>query len=173
MPFNPYPKGDLTMQVLTSCLLGALLLFTAPAIAQDAGTTAADANMEILMQKIKADKKLLVASNMDLTDAEAKSFWPLYDAYQKELGKINEHLGRTVKEYADAFNKGPIANDTAKKLLNEAMSVQESELKLKRTYAEKIGKVLPAAKTARYIQIENKIRAVLNAELARQIPLAY
>jgi hypothetical protein len=129
--------------------------------------------MEILLQKVKADKKLLVASNMDLTDAEAKTFWPLYDEYQKELEKINQSLMKTIQDYAEAFNKGSIPNDTAKKLLNDALSVQESELKTKRTYAEKIGKVLPAAKTARYIQIENKIRAVLNAELARQIPLVY
>jgi Spy/CpxP family protein refolding chaperone len=177
MHLNQFLKGDFTMNVHTPIILAAALFLVTPALAQEPGTaanaTAADANMDILIQKIKADKKLLVASNMDLTDAEAKNFWPLYDAYQKELQKINEHLGHTIKDYADAFNKGPIANDKAKKLLSEALSVQESELKLKRTYADKIGKVLPASKTARYIQIENKIRAVINAELARQIPLAY
>jgi hypothetical protein len=161
------------MQVLTSYLLASLIMIAVPALAQEPGTTASDARMDILIQKIKADKKLLVASNMDLTDAEAKSFWPLYDAYQKELEKINQDLGKTIKDYAEAFNKGPIGNDAAKKLLNGALSVQESEVKIKRAYAEKIGKVLPAAKTARYIQIENKIRAVLNAELASQIPLVY
>lgn len=161
------------MQILTSLCLTAAVFLAVPVLAQDAGMSAADTNMEILLQKVKADKKLLVASNMDLTDAEAKSFWPLYDAYQKELEKINQNLFKTIQDYADAFNKGPIANDQAKKLLNEALTAQESEVKLKRTYADKIGKVLPAAKTARYIQIENKIRAVINAELARQIPLAY
>jgi hypothetical protein len=44
---------------------------------------------------------------------------------------------------------------------------------LKRTYAEKVGKVLPAAKAARYVQIESKIRSVLRAQLAQEIPLAY
>lgn len=161
------------MQVLTPLLLAAAVFLTVPPLAQSTGTTASDTNMEILLQKVKADKKLLVASNMDLTDAEAKSFWPLYDAYQKDLEKINQDLVKTIKDYADAFNKGPIANDQAKKLLNEALSAQESEIKLKREYADKVGKVLPAAKTARYIQIENKIRAVINAELASQIPLAY
>lgn len=161
------------MQILTPVLLATAVFLAVPALAQNAGTTASDTNMEILLQKVKADKKLLVASNMDLTDAEAKSFWPLYDAYQKELEKINQNLFKTVQEYADAFNKGPIANDQAKKLLNEALSAQEAEVKLKREYADKIGKVMPAAKTARYIQIENKIRAVLNVELARMIPLVY
>lgn len=161
------------MQVLTPLFLAAAVLLAVPAFAQEAGQSASDTNLEILLQKVKADKKLLVASNMDLTDAEAKSFWPLYDAYQKDLEKINQKLFKTIQDYADAFNKGPIANDQAKKLLNEALSAQESEIKLKREYADKIGKAIPAAKTARYIQIENKIRAVLNVELARMIPLAY
>jgi len=110
---------------------------------------------------------------MDLNDAEGKKFWPLYDAYQKELALINQRLGKTIKAYADAYNqgRGTISNEAAKKLLNEALAVEEAEVKLKRTYADKIGKMLPATKTARYIQLENKIRAVIKMELAQDIPL--
>jgi hypothetical protein len=133
------------------------------------GHSAADTNMEILLQKVKADKKLLVANNMGLTEEEGKHFWPLYDEYQKELDRINHHLGSTIKEYADAYNKGPLSDAEAKKLMDQAISVEEEEAKLKRTYAEKIGKVLPAAKTARYI----KIRSLLKAELAQDIPLIH
>ena len=152
-------------------VLAVTAMLTTPVFAQEAGNT----NMEILMQKVKADKKLLVATNMDLSEAEGKQFWPLYDSYQKELGDLNQRLGQTIKSYADAYNagKGTISNETAKKLLTEALSVEEAEVKLKRTYADKIGKVLPATKTTRYIQIENKIRAVIKVELAKQIPLVF
>jgi hypothetical protein len=151
------------------CVVIGALMAAAPVYAQPVS----DANMEILKEKLKADKKLLIANNMDLTDAEAKQFWPLYEAYQKDLDAINKHLGQTVKDYADAFNKGVIPNDTAKKLLNEALSVEEQETKLKRTYADKIGKVLPATKVARYIQMETKIRSLIRFEMAQQIPLVY
>ena len=40
-------------------------------------------NMKIVLEKIKADKKLLVADNMQLTEAEAKTFWPVYEAVSK------------------------------------------------------------------------------------------
>lgn len=161
------------MKSVVGVIMAGMILCAVPAFAQTAGT--ADTNMEIFMQKIKADKKLLVASNMGLTDAEGKDFWPLYDAYQKDLQQVNEQLGKTIDAYAEAYNqgKGTVSNDTAKKLLDEAISVEEQEVKLKRTYAEKVGKVLPAAKTARYIQIENKIRAVIKFQLAQQIPLVY
>ena len=161
------------MKSVVRVIIAGMMLCAVPAFAQTESST--DTNMEILMQKLKADKKLLVASNMELTDAESKSFWPLYDAYQKDLQRMNERLGKLINEYAEAYNqgKGSIPNDTAKKLLNEVISIEEQEVKVKRTYAGKVGKVLPAAKTARYIQIENKIRAVIRFELARQIPLVY
>ena len=155
-------------KLMCGVVLGALLT-SAPVLAQPVS----DTNMEILKEKLKADKKLLIAGNMDLTDAEAKQFWPIYDSYQKELDGINKQLGQTIKDYADAFNSGNVPNDTAKKLLGQALSVEEQEVKLKRTYAEKLGKVLPATKVARYIQLENKIRSLIRFELAQQIPLVY
>ena len=139
------------MRSIVTPLFAVFMLAAFPVLAQDAGGSSAETNMEILKEKLKADKKLLVAGNMDLTDAEAKKFWPLYDSYQKELQQLNGRLGKTISDYAAAYNegKGAIKEDTAKKLLNEALSVQEAEVKLKRTYADKIGKVLPATKTAR------------------------
>lgn len=157
------------MKALTRFVVVVAVLFAGSAMAQSTN----DTNMEILKQKIKADKKLLVAGNMDLNDAEGKQFWPLYDSYQKELGQLNQNLGKTITEYAEAFNKGPVPNDTAKKLMSEVLNVEEQEVKLKRSYAEKVGNVLSATKAARYIQIENKIRAIVKMELAQAIPLVY
>ena len=137
------------------------------AMAQGAATT----NMEILRQKVKADKKLVVAQNMQLTDAEGTAFWPVYDAYQKDLQGINQRMAALVQAYATAYNKGPVADDVAKKLLDEMIAIDEAEAKLKAALAPKVLGVLPATKAARYIQIENKIRAVVRYELADGIPL--
>jgi hypothetical protein len=157
------------MARLMCCVFIGALMAAIPAF----GEPVSDSNMEILKEKLKADKKLLIAGNMDLTDAEAKQFWPIYDSYQKDLEAINQQLGRTITTYAEAFNNGTISNDTAKKLLNEALSVEEQEVKLKRSYAEKLAKVLPATKAARYIQMETKIRSLIRFEMAQQIPLVY
>jgi hypothetical protein len=157
------------MKSLTLFVLAVAVLFAAPVFAQES----ANMTMEILKEKVKADKKLIVAANMNLTDAEAKGFWPLYEGYQKELEQINQRLGSVIKNYADAHNagKGMIPNDTAKKLLKDALATEEAEVKLRQAYAAKLEKTLPATKVARYLQIENKIRAILKFELAQQIPL--
>lgn len=165
------------MKLIKPAALMLAAALSMPAFAQDKGgaklTEADKQNIEILRQKIKADKKLLVSQNMQLTDAEAKGFWPVYDAYQKDLQAINEKLMKTIVAYADAYNKGSVADDTAKKLMNEAFAIEEEELKLKRSYMPKLEKVLPAGKAVRYMQIENKIRSVVKIELAANIPLVY
>jgi len=136
------------------------------AVAQTPGVT----NMDILRQKVKADKKLVIAGDLKLTDAEGAKFWPVYDAYQKDLQQINERLAAVVLAYADAYNKGPVTDAAAKPLIEQAVAVDEAEAKLKSSFLPKILAVLPAAKAARYLQVENKIRAVVRYELAAGIP---
>jgi len=153
------------IRLVTACAMVAGLAL--PAIAQTPSTT----NMEILRQKVRADKKLVVAQNLQLTDAEGATFWPVYDAYQKDLQQVNQRLTTVIQAYADAYNKGPVGNDVAKKLLDDALAADDAEGKLKASYVPKVLAVLPATKAARYIQIENKIRAVIRYELAAGIPL--
>ncbi len=150
--------------------LQALLFVLAAMVAGSAGAQSSS-SMEILRDKVKADKKLLVAANMALTDAEGKSFWPVYDAYQKDLEQINQRLAKAIRAYADAYNKGSVPDDTAKQLLEESFAIEEAEVKLKRSYLPKLEKATSPAKAARYIQIENKIRALVRYELASEIPL--
>jgi hypothetical protein len=138
----------------------------APALAQNTGTT----NMDILRQKLNADKKLVVAQNLNLTPAEGNAFWPVYDAYQADLQKINQRMTAMITAYADAYNKGPVANDVAKKLLDEALAIDDAEVKLKAALVPKVMAVLPGTKAVRYIQTENKIRAAVRYELAAAIP---
>lgn len=132
---------------------------------------AATSNMEILRQKIKSDKKLVIASNMSLTEAEAKNFWPVYDAYQAELSALNARIVKLVANYASAYNAGPITGDAAKSMMGEMLAIDDAELKVRRSYLPKFESALPPEKVARYLQIENKIRAVIRYELAAAIPL--
>ena len=153
------------IRCMTAFVLATALMVTA--MAQNAATT----NMEILRQKIKADKRLVVAQNLNLTDAEGAKFWPVYEAYQKDLQQIDERLATAILAYADAYNKGPVTNETAKKLLDEYLAIDDAEAKLKSATTPKILAALSAVKAARYVQIENKIRAAVRYELATAIPL--
>jgi len=156
------------MKKILWAIVCAATLLAAPAYAQ---STSADMDMQILRDKLKADKKVIVASNMQLTDAEANAFWPIYDAYQNDLKAINARLGNGILAYADAYKAGPISDGAAKMFLDEAIAIDDAEVKLRKDYAAKLTAAIPAAKAARYLQIESKIRAVIRYELAANIPL--
>jgi len=126
-------------------------------------------NMQILVEKLHADKKLLVAENMQLTETEAKAFWPLYDQYQNELFLLRARTLKLINDYGEAYEK--MTDNKAKKLLDEYMTIEGLGLKLRQTYLAKFRNVLPETKVLRYYQIENKINAVLMFELAKNIPL--
>jgi Spy/CpxP family protein refolding chaperone len=129
-------------------------------------------NMQILAEKVKADKKLVVADNMGLTESEAKAFWPVYDAYQKDLAQLNDRLSKLIETYAGYYNNKTLTDANAKELTAEAMAIETAELDLKKSYLPKLYSVLPAVKVARYIQIENKIRAIVKLQIAAAVPLA-
>ena len=158
---------DLLNKVLGGTAAVILFSFTPYLVAQD---KPAD-NMQILREKIKADKKLLVAANMELTESEAKNFWPIYENYQKDLQNINERLVKLLQSYATEYKNKTMTDDKAKKLTDEYLSIQQAEVKLQSSYVPKLSKALPATKVARYLQIENKIRAVIKYDLASTVPL--
>jgi predicted outer membrane protein len=128
-------------------------------------------NMQILHDKIRADKKLVVATNMELTESEAKDFWPIYEQYQKDLQKINRRMANLLESYADDFRNKSLTDEKAKKLIDEALKIDRAEADLKSTYAPKLSKALPITKAVRYLQIENKIRAVVKYDIASGVPL--
>lgn len=175
------------MKWIATILLGLLALGSGPVLAQEkkaaapAKPAAAPAqpaaaaptdNMQILRDKVAADKKLVVAAAMDLTESEGKAFWPIYEQYQKELQKINEGIATLISGYAKEYNAKSLTDKKAMQLLDRVVALEDQEVKLKRTFIPKFSKALPGRKLARYMQLENKVRALVKYELAAEIPLA-
>jgi len=158
-------RGIITMFFLSLAAISVLVV--SPVLSQDKPGD----NMQILRDKVKADKKLIVAENMGLTDSEAKGFWPVYEAYQKDLMAINQRIGKLIVSYAEAYRDNTLTDEKAEKLIAELVGIQTAEAELQASYVSKLNKVLPAKKVARYLQIENKIRALVKYELAAEIPL--
>ena len=158
-------KGSKRLVVAGIMVAMTVIFLGIPAFAQD---KPAD-DMQIVRDKIKADKKLFVSENMGLTESEAKAFWPVYDAYQKELAKRNERAGKLIEDYAKNYES--MSNEAAKKLIDDFQAIQADQQKMRASYLPKFRAVLPEKKVARYWQLENKINAVVAYALAANIPL--
>jgi len=133
--------------------------FAAPllTVAQDKAAPAPVSSTE-LRAKIQSDKKGIVQRNLPLTDEEAKKFWPLYDAFEKDLAGPQSKANRAILDYINAGSALTDAN--AKRISEEVLKAQLDEAKLRQSHFARVLKVLPATKAARYMQLENKMRAV-------------
>jgi hypothetical protein len=170
---NLKPQGEQTMRKkLVHRSIGVAMAVITLGFAVSAWSQDKPANnLEITHEKLKADKKLIVTKYMELTEAEAKNFWPVYEDYQKDLQKINERLLNMLQSYAAGYRDKSLTDEKAKQLLDEWIAIDNDDAKRRASYVPKVMKVLPPKKAARYLQIENEYRILLKYDLAVTVPL--
>jgi hypothetical protein len=168
----PTKKGASTMSKIY-LLLAAILVFglsTAAVRAEKPGDAAPDqANLQVLLDTIRANRKALVAVNLNLNDEEAASFWPVYDRYQQEISATGDRMLAVIEYYVAHFRD--LSNDKALQLIDDYMAADADRLKVRRSYVGEFAKILPGRTVARFYQIENKMDAVIRYDLAATIPV--
>ena len=135
-------------------------------------TAAQEATPEPLVaatEQFNKERRQLIEDNLELTDAEAKGFWPIYYKLEDDMAKLQENRTRIIAEFGQNYDQ--MTDTVAKKLLTERLDLEEKQAKLWKIYFKKFQKVLPTKKLARYYQIEHKIRAFVDAGIAEEIPL--
>ena len=140
------------------------------AFAQDKTDKTADVtDMQALRAAAKSDKHALVASTLNLTHAEAKRFWPIYDTYQRNLDLTSRR--RVVALEGLLFRDKAITNLAARNVITELMAVDEAEVKARHTLRNRLMRALPPIKAARYLQLEDKLQAIRDYDVASTVPL--
>ena len=128
-----------------------------------------EATLDVLLSAIRANRKALVAANLNLTDDEAAKFWPIYDRYQKEIVTVGDRGLAVIKDYMDNYANLP--DDKAKKLVEDYLTAEADRVQVRRTFIPEFAAVLTGRKLARLYQIENKMDAVIRYDLAATIPV--
>ena len=162
------------MRRIAVAALVALAVFGAPlADAQDSaqGRSGDVTDMQALRAAVKADKRAYVASMLSLTNTEAKRFWPIYDAFQRNL-EMNSRR-RVIAVEGLLFRDMVMTNLAAKNVITELMAVDEAEVKARHRLRNRLMRVLPPMKAARYLQLEDKIQAVRDYDVASTVPLIH
>jgi len=162
-----------------SCLAVSLVLASGVSLAAETASKSpagkpADApanNSAIMAEKARADKKAMVAANLNLTEGESKAFWPVYEEYQKGLAGLNEREFAVASAFAKSRQAGASLDDASKKLVSDLLASEQAEVDLRKAMAAKVQAALPAAKAARYLQIEGRIRVMVRGQLAARLPV--
>jgi len=127
------------------------------------------AEVEAARKLIETERKLVIINELTMTPAEAKEFWPVYNEYTEELREISDIRSQLIIDYAANYNN--MTDDFATRMLDDYFDYSSQMLKTRQKYVRKFERVLPTIKVARLYQVENKLDAILNFNLAAQIPL--
>jgi hypothetical protein len=139
-------------------------LVSGVAAAQDKG-----GDVDLLREKARVHKKLLLAAALQLTESEGKAFWPVYNAYQTDMIGHYDRVLKLIADYGAAYDSMTDAGAT--RLLGEFVALEANHVGLLTKYLPRFQGTLPPRKVARLYQVESKLRALLNYELASDIPL--
>jgi len=148
-----------------------LLCSAAPLVcAQDTnGSVTAAEQIDIVRVATAAERKIMVMQEMNLTSREAEKFWPLYQAYRDEMRIVGDIRLRIITDYAASYST--MTNELAEELLDDYVDYMDQQQDLTKKYMKKFRTILPARKVARYFQLEHKLDAAVDFELAARIPL--
>jgi hypothetical protein len=128
-----------------------------------------DQDVDLMRKDIRSQKKQIIAANLQLTDAEATKFWPIYDQYTAELVKVNDAKYGAIKEYA--ANYDTLTDEHALALTRNLLTVDQQVAQLRLKYAPIVSGVLSGKKTALFFQIDRRLVMLIDLQLASAIPL--
>jgi len=125
--------------------------------------------IEVLRGQISTDRQAVVALNMDLSEKQSEAFWPVYREYHEKRDELADRRVKLLTEFRDS--QIGMTAEQAQQMLKEAIDLEDKLNDLKHNYRADFEKVLGPRHTLRYYQIENKLDAIINYELASVVPL--
>jgi hypothetical protein len=134
-----------------------------------AQTTVRD-DTELLISQIQTDKRAVVLTAMEMTDDQVRAFTPIYDKYQADMKKLSERAVEMLNKFA--ANYGSMTDEAAKDILKEWLELRDERNAITKKYAKEMGRALPPTKVLQWVQIENKLNALLDVQAASVIPVA-
>lgn len=152
--------------VLAAVSVGAM----GPALAQtDAQQRAEEvAEGRAMVQAARDD---IVRTELSLSGDEIAAFWPVYEKYTAQRTEIMDRYTDMISDYMRRYNRGDLTDEYADELITTYFAIMQERLDLREAYIPKFKKVLPTLKVAQFYQLENKIDADIDAQLAISVPL--
>lgn len=135
------------------------------------GAVSADDVVDEGREMIQETRLDFVRSELQLSDVEAEAFWPLYTEYREETDSIQDRYAAMIEEYMRRYDNADLSNEYADELIETFFGIKRELLDVQEKYLPKFRSVLPSLKIARLFQLENKINADIDAQLALIVPL--
>ncbi|MFV2061503.1 MAG: hypothetical protein ACC653_12530 [Gammaproteobacteria bacterium] len=117
----------------------------------------------------ESDRKVLIEKNLKMNKEQSQKFWPVYTAYRKDINAVQQQQFDLIKKFAKNYQN--LTDDKAAKLLDTHLQSKRNLLNIRKKYLSDFRDSVPAKKIAKFFQVENKLNAIVNVQLAQDIPI--
>jgi hypothetical protein len=146
------------------------LISSAVALAQTSMAQPGNSQQQLDIAAAKAERKAVVGQNMNMTAEQAKVFWPLYNAYEQRMDRIEDRHILELKNYVASYNS--LTDESANQKLDEVLAIQQARVETQKEYVPRFRAALPGVLVTRFFQIDHKMRAMIQCNIAQMVPLA-
>jgi hypothetical protein len=152
---------------LPAILAITLVLPAMTAFAQSNSTL--DSDIAVLRSDVRAQRTQIVSDQLQLSDAEGKTFWPIYRDYEAEISKLNDEKVSIIKDYATSYDN--MTDTQIQGLADRTFKLEHRRTDLKQKYFKKISKAVSPKTAARFIQVDNRLDLLVNLQIADSVPM--
>jgi hypothetical protein len=125
--------------------------------------------VEILRADLKAEKVSIITETMDFTEQESTAFWPIFQEYDLELNKLNDQRVAIIKDFAEHFDQ--MTDIKADELVKKSFDYLKARTALRQKFYKKFKKILPVMKAAKFMQVDNQLINLIDAQISMEMPL--
>jgi hypothetical protein len=157
--------------LLIFTMIATTLILSAIAFGQSQTVSVAeiDKNIEMMRKNLRGEKKQIIAMNVPLTPDEATKFWPLYEQYAADMSKNYDEFYSVIKDYA--ANQKTLTDAQASAMIKRWSAIQVGVAQTRSKYIPMVEKVIPGKKAALFFQIDRRLYALLDLQVASEVPL--
>ena len=105
---------------------------------------------------------------MQLSDSDAKVFWPIYREYNDELNKLNAAEAEEIKAYTKNYDN--ITDKEAEDIVNKSLHLEAQRVELKKKYFGKMKSALSASVAAKFYEIDSQFQDIVHLQTTSALP---
>ena len=158
--------------VVVSLLLGAALALPALTRAQEATSQAEmlDQYLDTVRGDLIARRDASLRAILQLSDEEAKTFWPLQKTYDKERKKLGDDRRALLQEWGKVHAN--LTDEKARELADRVFALDTKRTALRKKYFELMADAVSTVVAVQFLQLQSQFETMGDLKLATYVPLA-
>ena len=124
---------------------------------------------DLLKRNVQKESKKFIEKNLELTNQQAKLFWPIYDEYDAALLEVTNERLKNISDYM--LNYKDLDNTKAESLLRKALELDQKKINIQTEYYNKLIAVLPPTLVGKFFQLDQYIELLIQLQRSEKIPL--